>query len=223
MLAWMLVLAMPPVDTAVPDGTKLHEGSTCYTLTRADKPIGQTWQRIRAAEEAGAPVWDVIVHQHLANGAFDMRDHFVLRRADLSPIRMDSQRNGAEHVRVRYGGDRIEVERPGQAMTSFHALGTLWDGNLWGLTFAALPLAEGRTFAVPFFQYDKGLGRFDVEVVGSAQVNGRSAWLIDVNADGGSGRTVRYQISKDPAEELGTESPMVGQHLGGDCSALAEP
>lgn len=221
MLALMLIAAMPLPEAAVPDGARLREGSACYLLTREGKPIGQTWQRVRAAKEGETPVWDIIVHQRVGDGRFDMRDHFVLRRADLTPIRMDSRRNGVEHVRVRYDGRTIHVMRPDKAETQLSAPGTVWDGNLWGLTFAALPLAEGETYHLPFFQYDKGLGHFTLKVAGSAKVDGQDAWLVD--ADAGDGRTVRYQIGKAPAAELGTESPMFGQHLGGDCSALAEP
>ncbi|WP_010545574.1 hypothetical protein [Sphingomonas elodea] len=221
MPGWMLLLALPLPDAVVPDGTKLQEGSSCYTLTRGDKPIGQTWQRVRAANEGGVPVWDVIVHQRVGDGRFDMRDHFVLRRADLRPLSMDSRRNGAEHVRVRYDGSAIETTKAGQTPTRITAPGAVWDGNLWGLTFAALPLAEGGSYELPYYQYDKGLGRFLLKVVGTAEVAGRAAWIVE--ADAGDGRTVRYQIGKKPAEELGTESPMFGQRLGGDCSALVEP
>lgn len=221
MLAPMLIAAMPMSDAAMPEGTRLREGSACYTLTRAGKPTGQTWQRVRAAMDGQMPVWDVIVHQRAGEGRFDMRDHFVLRRSDLRPLRMDSRRNGVEHVRVRYDGATIAVTRPDKPETQVSAPGAVWDGNLWGLTFAALPLAEGRTYALPYFQYDKGLGRFTLKVIGSAQVDGRDAWLVDVDA--GDGRTVRYQIGKNPADELGIVNPMFGQHLGGDCSALAEP
>ncbi|WP_294250757.1 hypothetical protein [uncultured Sphingomonas sp.] len=222
MLALMLIAATTMPDVSVPDGSRLREGSACYALTREGKPIGQTWQRVRAAIEGSTPVWDIIVHQRVGDGRFDMRDHFVLRRTDLTPIRMDSRRNGVEHVAVRYDGADIEVARPGQEVTRFRASGKVWDGNLWGLTFAALPLRQGGSYTVPFFQYDKGLGRFALEVTGSEQVDGRSAWRVDVET-GGGGQTVRYLIGKNPPEELGTESPMFGQRLGGDCSALAEP
>lgn len=221
MLALMLIAAMPMPEAAVPDGSRLREGSACYALTREGKPIGQTWQRVRAATDGGTPVWDIIVHQRVGDGRFDMRDHFVLRRSDLRPLRMDSRRNGVEHVRVRYNGASIQVTRPDHADTQVLAPGAVWDGNLWGLTFAALPLAEGQTYALPFFQYDKGLGRFTLKVVGSAKVDAQDAWLVD--ADAGNGRIVRYLIGKNPAAELGTETPMFGQRLGGDCSALAEP
>nr|WP_315383919.1 hypothetical protein [uncultured Sphingomonas sp.] len=221
MLALMLIAAMPLPDVAVPDGSRLREGSACYALTRADKPIGQTWQRVRAAMDGSTPVWDIIVHQRVGDGKFDMRDHFVLRRSDLRPLRMDSRRNGVEHVRVRYDGAKIQVARPDKAETQISAPVSVWDGNLWGLTFAALPLADGQTYELPFFQYDKGLGRFTLKVVGSAKVDGVDTWLVD--ADAGDGHAVRYRIGKSPAAELGTETPMFGQRLGGDCSALAEP
>ncbi|OAN60091.1 DUF3108 domain-containing protein [Sphingomonas sp. TDK1] len=55
------------------------------------------------------------------------------------------------------------------------APGAVWDGNLVGLAFAALPLAEGKTYELPFFQYDKGMGRFTLKVVGLAKVDGQDA------------------------------------------------
>ncbi|WP_294330854.1 hypothetical protein [uncultured Sphingomonas sp.] len=220
MLELMLVaLALP--ERAMPDGTRLRAGDACYTLTREGKPIGQTWQRVRAASEGGVSVWDVIVHQRVGDGRFDMRDHFVLRRSDLRPLAMDSRRNGAEHVRVRYDSAFIETTKAGQVPSRIPAPDAVWDGNLWGLTFAALPLADGGAYELPYYQYDKGLGRFHLKVVGTAEVGGRAAWIVE--ADAGDGHTVRYQIGKAPADELGTVSPMFGQQLGGDCTALVEP
>ncbi len=40
-----------------------------------------------------------------------------------------------------------------------------------------LPLAEGAHFELPFYQYDKGFGRFTIDVVGSEDVAGRARGL----------------------------------------------
>jgi alpha-L-fucosidase 2 len=37
----------------------------------------------------------IVVHQHLFNNKFDMRDNFLLRRDDLRPIRLDTDRDGS--------------------------------------------------------------------------------------------------------------------------------
>ena len=65
-----------------------------------------------------------------AGGYFDMRDHFVLRRADLRPIRMASFKSGEEHVRVLYGVDKVETFRPGSAAMVEELSVPVWDGNL---------------------------------------------------------------------------------------------
>jgi len=45
--------------------------------------------------------------------------------------------------------------------------------NLWGVTFAALPLRERGTYTLPLWQYDKGFGTFTVRVLGSKIVDPR--------------------------------------------------
>lgn len=219
MLEFLAPIALAAVATATPDGTRLAEGATCYTFAMGDKPLGVTWQSLRASEEGDTPVWDIVVHQRMIDGSFDMRDHFVLRRADLRPIRMASFKSGEEHVRVFYSADKVETFRPGSAAMVEELSSPVWDGNLWGLTYAALPLAEGAHFELPFYQYDKGFGRFTIDVVGSEDVAGRAAWIVE--ADPGSGRKARYLIAKDAAEELGYSGGPIVQSPGGDCSALA--
>ena len=120
------------------------------------------------------------MHQKLGNGAFDMRDHFVVDRKTLLPIRMDSQRGrertekGWHRVSIEYGPRSIRgTKETATGSTPFDVplTGKTWDGNLWGLTFAVLPLKQGGTYAVPFWQYDKGFGTFTVRVIGSDDVD----------------------------------------------------
>jgi hypothetical protein len=217
----ILFLAQPADAPVVPDGARLQAGSRCYTIFSGDKAIGQTWQRIRATSQGGVARWDVIVHQRMADGAFDLRDHFVLRRADLRAIEMDSRKNGVEQVRVRYSDGAIETVFAGKAPAETKATGALWDGNLWGLTFAALPLADAKHFVLPFYHYEKGLGHFTLDVVGSEVVDGRPAWIVE--ADAGDGRKVRYQIAKQSGDELGYSAGRFRQSVGGDCAGLIEP
>lgn len=200
------------------DGTLLRPGSACYTIARGETPLGVTFQKIVATAVDGAPAWDIVVHQKV--GSFDLRDHFVLRQKDLAPIAFDSRRDGTEHVRVDYRGDALVMTRFGTLPQSVPLSGPVWEGNLWGLTMAALPLEEGAKFAIPFYHYDKGLGSFAFDVVGSEPVDGRDAWIVEASA--GDGRKVRYRIAKDDRAELGYSGGGFAQRPGGDCAAIAE-
>ncbi|MET0309268.1 MAG: hypothetical protein ABW023_11225 [Sphingomonas sp.] len=207
------------VQAAIPvDGSLLKPSTACYAIARGETVMGATYQKISETNVDGVPAWDVVVHQRLGDGKFDLRDHFVLRRSDLTPIAMDSRKSGVEHVRVVYAAGKAVTTRPGAAPVETAFAGSIWDGNLWGLTFAALPLAEGAHFELPFYQYDKGLGRFAIDVVGGEQVNGRNAWTVEVTA--GDQRKVRYQIGKADHAELGYYGGGFAQRLGGDCSAV---
>ena len=42
--------------------------------------------------------------------------------------------------------------------------GPVWDGNLWGQTFAAMPLSTGASLTLPAYQYESGLGMFYIDV-----------------------------------------------------------
>lgn len=217
----MLILAVLALaQTTVPfvDGSTLKPSTACYAITRGDTVMGATFQKVSTTTADGVPVWDVVVHQRVGDGKFDLRDHFVLRRSDLSPIAMDSRKSGVEHVRVAYANGKAITTRPGAAPVETVLAGPVWDGNLWGLTFAALPLAQGAHFDLPFYQYDKGLGRFALDVIGSEQVNGRDAWTVEVTA--GDQRKVRYQIGKTDRAELGYYGGGFAQKLGGDCSFI---
>ena len=213
----MFFLALALAQAAAPDGSLLKPGTACYAIARGDTAMGATFQKVVAATVDGMPVWDVVVHQRIGDGKFDLRDHFVLRRADLTPIAMDSRKSGVEHVRVAYGDGKAVTTRPSADPVETAFTGRIWDGNLWGLTFAALPLAQGAHFELPFYQYDKGLGHFTLDVVGSETVAGRDAWTVEVTMDQ---RKVRYQIGKADRAELGYHGGGFAQRLGGDCSAI---
>jgi hypothetical protein len=194
MKTFMLLVAVGGIGQSVPamEGSRLLAGSTCYEITAGGTVIGQTKQTITAAEDDGKPAWDIVVHQKVGNGAFDVRDHFVVDRETLLPIRMDSQRGqagpekGWQRIAVRYDGDHIRGSRQTAAGTipiDVPLNGPTWDGNLWGLTFAALPLKQGGSYAVPFWQHDNGFGTFTVRVVGSEVVDpptGKvAAWIVE--------------------------------------------
>lgn len=222
--------AAPPEPAGMPDGARLGAESACYTINLdrdgASKPIGVTWQTVRRRMLDDRYVLEVVVHQSVNNGAVDMKDEFTLDASTLGPLRLVNYRQGKVHVRLDYAQDRIRGERfaaDGRRLKLDIALpGPVWDGNLYGLTFAALPLAEGATFKLPYWQYDKGFGEFTVQVVGSEQVatpdGPVDAWVLDAGATPGTRMT--YLIGKASHRELGYRAGPGSQTLGGDCTAL---
>lgn len=214
----MLLLALA-AQAALPavDGSRLQPGSVCYAIVRGETVMGATLQIVKAITANGAPAWDVVVHQRVGD-KFDLRDHFVLRQKDLGPIAFDSRKSGVEHVRVAYEPGKLVTTRPGAAPVEIPLTGPVWEGNLWGLTFAALPLAEGVHFELPFYQYDKGLGRFSLDVVGSEKVGERDAWVVETSP--GGERKIRYLIGKADNAELGYAGGGFTQRLGGDCTGI---
>lgn len=219
MLTLALLLAAA-TDPAI-DGSRLKSGSQCYSILRGEQVMGVTLQTVAATFVNGDAAWDVVVHQRIAGGQFDLRDHFVLRASDLTPIAFDSRKSGVEHVRVTYGAGKLVTTRPEKPAAETAFAGRIWDGNLWGLTFSALPLAEGAHFELPFYQYDQGLGTFTLDVVGSEKVADQDAWIVEATSDGK--RKVRYLIGKSSHAELGYGGGGFTQRLGGDCSAIATP
>lgn len=226
----VMAAALAATGATVPrmEGARLQAGSTCYAIIAGDKPIGSTLQTVTASRSGGKPTWDIVVHQKLDTGAFDMRDHFTVDRKTLLPIRMDSQRGhdrtdkGWHRVSVEYGLHSIHGTREtatGSMPIDGPLTGATWDGNLWGLTFAALPLREGSTYTVPFWQYDKSFGTFTARVVGSEDMGPPSsriaAWVVDAGDD--PAQLVRYKIAKGTRQELGYAAGPSGQRLGGVC------
>lgn len=98
----------------------------------------------------------------------------------------------------------------------------MWEGNLWGLYVAALPLSEEGRFALPFWQYDKGFGEFSIVVKGSrfveTPVGPVDAWVVEVATD--PARPMTCLISRSDAREPGYSGGPITQTLGGDCQGL---
>jgi hypothetical protein len=140
-----------------------------------------------------------------------MRDHFVLDARDLRPIAFDNARGGVEHVRLAYERDRVtgrKVDKGAVAPVAAVTPGPVWEGNLYGIHIGALPLKQGATFELPFYQYDKGAGRFIFSVTGSETVttpSGRAeAWVVAV--DNGGATRATYLVDKRDGAELGTRA-----------------
>lgn len=210
------------------EGLSLRPGVTCYAIQSGGRQVGTTQQTITASEEDGRPVWDIIIHQKAGGGAFDLRDHFVVDRSSLLPIRMESRRAkerdepGWHRVSVSYDNERIRgfKETKRGVITIDLPLGqAVWDGNLWGIAFAALPLKAGQTYLLPYWQYDKGFGSFTVTVVGSEPIDTNeglvSSWILD--AGDRPEAMLRYHIAKNPRQELQYSSESGRQILSDTC------
>ena len=211
------------------DGALIRDDRACYTISMsrdgASTPIGVTWQTIDHIDVEGRPRLRVVVHQSVNGGAFDMRDAFLLDPETLRPVRLENDRQGQRHVTLDYTADRVvgtRIEDGTSRPVDVALPHPVWEGNLFGVTFAALPLAAGAAFSLPFYQYDKGLGAFLVRVTGDETVETPDgpvdAWALEVST--GDGPPAVYLIAKADRRELGYRSARGGQALGGDCSAL---
>ena len=154
-----------------------------------------------------------------------MRDSFLLRRADLRPIRLDSERDGTHHVHLDYAGNRVtgwKLVKGAKESIDINFDGPVWDSNLWGLTFAALPLKKDAQFHLPTYQYDDGKGSFSVTVTGEKKVptpgGMKDAWVIRAGVK--LNEMADYFIGKNPPAELGYDAGPMSQHPGGDCTGL---
>jgi hypothetical protein len=227
MLSALLILASLG---GVPEGSRLRADAACYTIFSGkegqEQVIGVTSQTIAGDRIGGRKVWRIVVHQRLAGGRFDMRDVFVLDARTLQPLTLQNSRNGKPHARLDYRPGRVTGSLWDQAGVP-HSVdqplsGPVWEGNLFGPTFAVLPLAAGARFEVPFYQYDKGLGTFTVFVKGRKIVQTPTgpvdAWVLDAGA--GSDERLEYLIAKKSRRELGYRASEGSQQLGGDCSGL---
>lgn len=229
MLSYLLLAALgtQAVPTPTIDGSRLRAGERCYALVRGDQTIGATYQKVSAVDAGGMPAWDIVIHQRVGT-MFDMRDHFVVRRSDLRPIAFDSaaMRGGAGHeIALRYTDTRVHGTRTtpeGSAPVDVALDAPVWEGNLWGLTFGAIALAEGQRYRLPIYQYDSGIGEFTLTVTGSETVETPDgpvdAWTVDVGTD--PARRTTYLVPKAGGAELGVRGPGFGARLGGDCTGL---
>lgn len=229
-LALTLGLVGATEAPSVPDGSRLIAGETCYAVEVNGQVLGATRQVVREVEHEGRPAWRIEIHQRLPAMQFEVRDAFLVDRADLGAIRYESDREAsarapAQTIRVSYGEDRLSGSKTvGETVTPIEARleGSILDGNLWGLTFSGLDLHEGARHTLPFWHYDKGFGQFTVAVVGARAIETSTgpvdAWVLE--AGDGSGRTTTYLIAKDDHAELGYSAGPFVQRLGGDCSGF---
>ena len=231
-LVAMAALAQQAASLPAVNGTRLRAGTTCYSMVRGGQAIGSTLQSIRPVRAGGVRAWDIVVHQRAAGGRFDMRDHFIVRRSDLRPIRFESRRgnraagSGWHEIALDYGERRITGTRTGPQGTApvdVALEGPVWEGNLWGATFGALPLRAGGRYRLPFWQYDKGFGSFIVNVVGTERVTsgGRpvDAWVVE--AGDNPEQLARYRIARRDGYELGYSGGGMEQRVGGgDCAGM---
>lgn len=226
----MLAIALAQEPATTPNGARLVAGESCYVMSIArdgeTQPLGRTYQRVDRELRDGREVLSIVVHQDIRNGAMRMRDRFVLDAGTMLPIEFESRLNGDLHVTLAWSAQGITGERYGpdgsSEAVSVPLVSPVWEGNLWGLQFASLPLADGARFSLPFWQYDKGFGVFTITVKGTQTVETPSgpadAWVVEAFAD--PARSTTYLISKSDSRELGYSGGPVRQTLGGDCSGL---
>ena len=228
MIAAMVTAALLASETAVPDGTRLVPGEQCFAIEHGNERIGDTTQSIRADVVDGQPVWHIVIHQTLRNGRFSLRDEFVVARDTLRPLTLTSVRGTDsasptwQRIELRYSPEGVTGTRTTAKETTDIIAprdSPVWDGNLWGPTFAALPLSAGAEFSLPNWQYDKGAGAFIVRVVGEEIVETPAgpvaAWALDAGTD--PAKLVRYHIAKPGGVELGYAGGDMMQRLALDC------
>lgn len=221
-----LLAAAASVPAMTPDGSRLREGEVCYEITAtkdgATKVIGGAYQSVKRTRAGGADALAIIIHQRVGAGKFDMRDEFLVHRKDLRPISLHNVRNREVHVHLDYGETGItgfKTEKGVRAPVSVKTDGPVWDGNLWGLTFAAMPLQEGSTFELPMYQYDSGLGAFTGKVTGQETIGAAKAWVVDAGVS--EDRRTNYFITGD-GRELGYAAGAMAQNLAADCSSFSD-
>ncbi len=222
-------LVAQSIQQVTPDGKHLALGQYCYTITASKDgqitPIGVTLQSVSREQIHGVDTLAIVVHQHMYSGKFDMRDRFLLRRDDLRPIRLDSDRDGSPHVHLDYGDHHIsgwKMVGSTKKLIDVVLSGPVWEGNLWGETFAALPLATGSAMTLPIYQYDSGLSTFYVDVVGEHQESAPGGMLRAWRIKAGLSRSeqVEYSVSTHPGLEIAYAAGPSSQHIGGDCSGI---
>jgi len=210
---------------------RLREGRTCYDILLRDEKIGATVQTIEAVTEELTPAWKITIHQTVPSRSFEMRDEFLVGRSSLLPISVVSERGGYrnapgwQRVSVEYQGSRITGTRKtkgGVLPINVRTSSPRWDGNLWGPLFASLPLDAGSDFTIPIWQYDKGLGEFDVQVSGSGPYSTSEgtveAWFFEAGTS--PDQRSRYVFSQASFEELASGSGPMRQAISQSCPGL---
>ncbi len=213
----------------VPDGRRLAPGQYCYIMTMAEngsvKPVGVTFQSITQQQVDGIDALAVVVHQHMFDGTFDMRDSLLLHHDDLRPIRLNSDRDNKPHVHLEYSDTHISgwkmvgmTKQPIDLAVS----GPVWDGNLWGVTFAALPLQAGIPITLPIYQYNSGFGSFYLNPLSQSELKTTQgtyqAWTL--KAGPSPSKQAEYTVSTQPGLEIGYTAGPSSQKLGGDCTGV---
>lgn len=216
-------------NVIMPNGELLEEREQCFLITRNGVPIGHTLQSVTREEFEDREAWRIVIHQRLSNGRFDLRDEFLVDRRTLLPISLESVRGQDaaapdwQRISITYENKRIYGSRStadGAREINVPLTAPVWDGNLWGVTFSALPLEENGSYTLPYWQYDKGFGSFRIEVVGESIIQTPDgpidAWLLDAGPDPDA--RVRYLVAKRGGMELGYTGQGVEQMPSNDCS-----
>ncbi len=147
------LLAAFALASVIPEGRQLREGESCYSILakKGDTPqtIGSVFQSVTRRQVGKTEALTIVIHQRLANGKFDMRDEFLVRSDDLRPISLDNMRDGKPHVHLDYDETGVtgwKVVDGNKENVAVKLSQPVWGGNLWGLTFAALPMKSGARY-----------------------------------------------------------------------------
>ncbi len=216
--------------TVFPSGANVKDDHACYTIsyTKPGEPsreIGITSQTIQHALVDGRAVIKVSVHQKMNDDSFDLTDNFTLSATDLQPITYTNEHRGKPFVTLKYIDGYVHGQRMGAGgkwePIDLKIDTPIWEGNLFGVMFGALPLAKGASFTVPFYQYDKGSGEFTIRVTGTEAVmtpdGPVDAWVVNAGQDDTD--RAEYLIQRDSGRELGYRAAGFVQQLGGECPA----
>ena len=159
------------------------------------------------------------------SGKFDMRDSFLLRRNDLRPMQLDTDRDGVAHVHLDYSEKQItgwKMVRATKQPIHVDLAGPVWDGDLWGETFAALPLASSASLTLPIYQYDSGLGKFYIDTLDQHEENTPAgkvqAWRVKAGLS--RNEQVEYVVATQPGLEISYSAGPSSQRIGGDCAGV---
>lgn len=214
-------------DDLQPNGHLVPEGDYCYTAKAGPKGKEQVMALVRQQVVRKGDKMEVLVHQHIVPRKMDMIDRFTLRAHDMTPNKLDHTMTGGQKVTLTYhmkGKEgHITGTRAGKKAgpVDVNFTGKIWEGNLWGTLYAALPLDQKTSYSIPMYQYDKNLFSMEISDVRTTTIDFQGAdtpvYEVDVKA---SGRTVTYYIRQSDRLELGYAMPGFSQWLGGDCSKL---
>lgn len=214
-------------DNELPSSDYLAVGNYCYLSSVPDgenqkKVVAKVSKKIvKKGEETF-----IAIHQVMPSRNFNMKDQFVLNR-DMTPTHFYHSRMGGKSLSIDYDYDGVSTsvfllgQQTNEDGFSLKFDGKLWEGNLWGTLFTALPLQQNTTFSIPTYHYQNGPSNLEIVDVRKNDIvfNKQSipVFEVDVNA---SGLMTTYFVSVEDRVELGYENSAFSQWIGGNCNDM---